>query len=119
MARSFLAVASILLTKFAFQSIQAALPELPDTAKPILQFGETGWIELIDSVLPIHPGPHEVRLLQNLKMLGNRRRADCKPVRDLAGRQFSGGEHLDDPLASWVGQSRDTQHPVIMKHLFN
>jgi hypothetical protein len=52
-------------------------------------------------------------------MLGNRRRADCEPVRDLPGRQLSGGEHLDDPLASWVGQSRDTYHSNIMKLLFN
>jgi hypothetical protein len=100
-------------TELAIQRVEPALPELPDAAEPLLELAESGRIELVNSVLRIHPRAHQMRALEHLQVLGHGRRAHIEPPRNVSGTHFTLRQHLDNAAAGWVGKGREAEHASI------
>jgi hypothetical protein len=99
--------------QLALQGVEAAAPKLPDAAEPLLELGESGRIERVDTALRLHPRAHQVRPLERGQVLGHRRRADVEALGDVAGAQLTLRENFHNAAAGRVGQGDEAVHPRI------
>lgn len=94
-------------------------PQAAEAREPGVQLGEPGRVERVDSALRLAADADEPGLAEQPQVLRDGRRGHIESACDLARGMFSDREHLDDPLPGGVGQCRELEHVLVIRHLLN
>jgi hypothetical protein len=85
--------------------------------EPLIEFGETGGVDSINTPLSVGANRDELGLPQHFEMLRDGGSAYVEVRGNLAGGQFAASEHFDDLAACGIGQRGEGQHAAIIAPL--